>query len=66
MAASRYKISALFVEFRFSSHGHEISSIFVLFKTKENANYSLEPGLCSFVAAQFETSLLQLGFLTTV
>ena len=31
---------------------------FVLFKTKENANYSPEPRLCSFVAAQFETSLL--------
>ena len=32
---------------------------FVLFKTKENANYYCpEPLLCSFVAAQFETSLL--------
>ena len=31
---------------------------FVLFKTNENANYSPEPRLCSFVPAQFETSLL--------
>ena len=31
---------------------------FVLFKIKENANYSPEPRLCSFVAAQFETGLL--------
>ena len=31
---------------------------FVFLKTKENANYSPEPRLCSFVAAQFETSSL--------
>ena len=31
---------------------------FALFETKENANYSPEPRLCCFVAAQFETSLL--------
>ena len=31
----------------------------VLFKTKENANYFPEPRLCSFAAAQFETSLLR-------
>ena len=31
---------------------------FALFKTKENADYSPEPRLCSFVSAQFETSLL--------
>ena len=35
---------------------------FVLFKTKENANYSPEPRLCSFVAAQFETGLFLLNF----
>ena len=29
-----------------------------MFKTKANANYSREPRLCSFVAAQFETCLL--------
>ena len=33
---------------------------FPLFWTIQNANYSPEPRLCSFVAAQFETSLLQL------
>ena len=31
---------------------------FPLFWTIQNANYSPEPRLCSFVAAQFETSLL--------
>ena len=31
---------------------------FPLFWTMQNANYSPEPRLCSFVAAQFETSLL--------
>ena len=31
---------------------------FPLFQTMQNANYSPEPRLCSFVAAQFETSLL--------
>ena len=30
---------------------------FVFFKTKENANYFPEPRCCSFVPAQFETSL---------
>ena len=30
---------------------------FALLKTKEIANYSPEPRLCSFVAAQFDTSL---------
>ena len=33
---------------------------FPLFWTIQNANYSPEPRLCSFVAAQFETSLLEL------
>ena len=33
------------------------NQFFILCKTKENANYSPEPRLCSFAAAQFETSL---------
>ena len=33
---------------------------FPLFWTMQNANYSPEPRLCSFVCAQFETSLLVL------
>ena len=32
---------------------------FVLSKTMENANYSPEPRLCSFVAAQLETGLFK-------
>ena len=34
-----------------------ILSCFVLFKTKENANYSPEPRLCSFVAYWFPYGL---------
>ena len=30
---------------------------FPLFRTKQNANYSPEPRLCSFVSTQFETRL---------
>ena len=32
------------------------NQFFILCKTKENANYSPERRLCSFAAAQFETS----------